>query len=404
MRRMLIYSHDSFGLGHLRRCRTIADDLVSRWPDLSILIISGSPVIGQFTYPKNVDFLRVPGVTKTEEGAYAPFDPDADIDTIISLRTAVIREAVEKFEPNLFLVDKEPLGLRGEVGPALEAAKKMGTRLVLGVRDVLDAPDRLQREWSRKSAFEALDRLYDDIWVYGDRRFYDPLQGLLLPAGIREKASYTGYLRRPSLDPVSAPPAPPFKDPFVLVMAGGGGDGGPLIEWTLETYERRNHGLPPALIVTGPFLPPQDQQRARDRVAQDSRLKLKTFDAEIEFLQAQAAAWVTMGGYNTFCEVLSRNKPCVMVPRTKPRQEQLIRASRAAELGLVTCLLHWTESGQDMTGANALGQALSGLDRLSAPDAQMWPHMMDGLDGIATLADPWIGPNSIARTPIRSVG
>ena len=404
MRRMLIYSHDSFGLGHLRRCRTIAEDLVSRWPDLSILIISGSPVIGQFTYPKNVDFLRVPGVTKSEDGAYMPFDPGSNIETIINLRTAVIREAVQEFKPNLFLVDKEPLGLRGEVGPALELAKQTGTRLVLGVRDVLDAPDRLQREWSRKNAFDALDTLYDEIWIYGDRQFYDPLQNLLMPAGIREKARYTGYLRRPSLNPASNPQPAPFDDPFVLVMAGGGGDGGPLIDWTLDTYEQISHGLPLALIITGPFMPVAEQQTARERAARDPRLKLKTFDAEIEILQAQASAWVTMGGYNTFCEVLSRDKPCVMVPRTEPRREQLIRATRASELGLVSRVLQWQDIHDHAAGSEALGQALSSLAALDAPEAHMWPRLMDGLDGIASFADPWLGPKSIGRTALRSVG
>ena len=44
--RVLIYSHDSFGLGHLRRCRTIAHALVEKYKSLSVLIISGSPIIG----------------------------------------------------------------------------------------------------------------------------------------------------------------------------------------------------------------------------------------------------------------------------------------------------------------------------------------------------------------------
>ena len=41
--RILIYSHDTFGLGHLRRCRTIAHSLVERFKQLSVLILSGSP-------------------------------------------------------------------------------------------------------------------------------------------------------------------------------------------------------------------------------------------------------------------------------------------------------------------------------------------------------------------------
>jgi len=46
--RVLIYSHDTFGLGHLRRSRAIANALVRSHPDASVVIISGSPVIGSF--------------------------------------------------------------------------------------------------------------------------------------------------------------------------------------------------------------------------------------------------------------------------------------------------------------------------------------------------------------------
>ncbi len=403
MRRLLIYSHDSFGLGHLRRCRTIAHDLVDRWDDLSVLIISGSPVVGRFSFRKHVDFLRVPGVTKTPDGSYAPFDPGGDMDKIIGLRTALIRQAVQEFRPHLFLVDKEPLGLRGEVAPALEWARTSGTRLVLGLRDVLDAPDRLQQEWARKNAFEALDTLYHDVWIFGDQKFYDPLEGLLLPASVRAKASFTGYLRRPAGNRHVATPERPFDEPFLLVMAGGGGDGSPLIEWVLDTYENQPTGLPPSLIVTGPFMPMADQRRSIERVQNDPRLKIKTFDARIEFLQESAAGFVTMGGYNTFSEMLSRDKPCLMVPRTEPRREQLIRAQRSEELGLLKTLVHWQDDETVRSDPQDLARELAQLPHADAPSTAMWPGMLEGLDGIADLAAPWIGPGS-HRAQAVSVG
>jgi predicted glycosyltransferase len=60
--RVLIYSHDTFGLGHLRRSRAIANRLVQRNPEASIVIISGSPIIGSFEFGDGVDYVRVPGV------------------------------------------------------------------------------------------------------------------------------------------------------------------------------------------------------------------------------------------------------------------------------------------------------------------------------------------------------
>ncbi len=67
-KRVLIYSHDSFGLGHLRRCRAIAHALVEADPAISVLILSGSPIIGSFDFGPRVDFVRVPGVIKLHNG------------------------------------------------------------------------------------------------------------------------------------------------------------------------------------------------------------------------------------------------------------------------------------------------------------------------------------------------
>ena len=69
-RRILIYSHDTFGLGHLRRCRAIAHALVEEYKHLSVMILSGSPIIGSFDFRARVDFVRVPGVIKLRNGEF----------------------------------------------------------------------------------------------------------------------------------------------------------------------------------------------------------------------------------------------------------------------------------------------------------------------------------------------
>ena len=74
------------------------------------------------------------------------------------------------------------------------------------------------------------------------------------------------------------------------------------------------------------------------RAARLKRVDAITFHGQLEALVARAAGVVAMGGYNTFCEVLSLDKRALIVPRTAPRLEQHIRASRATELGLVSML------------------------------------------------------------------
>ncbi len=194
--RVLIYSHDTFGLGHLRRCRTIAHALVERHKDLSVLILSGSPIIGSFDFRSRVDFVRIPGVIKLRDGEYTSLNLHIDIEEMLAMRASIIRHTADIFDPDLFIVDKEPLGLRGEVLETLQLLKSRGTPLVLGLRDVMDEPSALAPEWERKKVLPALDKLYDELWVYGLPQICDPLEGIKVPPSVRRKMVYTGYLER----------------------------------------------------------------------------------------------------------------------------------------------------------------------------------------------------------------
>ena len=226
--RILIYSHDTFGLGHLRRCRTIAHALVDRFKHLSVLILSGSPIIGSFDFRSRVDFVRVPGVVKLRNGEYTPLNLHIDVEQMLSMRGSIIRHTAEAFDPDIFIVDKEPLGLRGEVLETLQMLKQQGTRLILGLRDVMDEPKLLAPEWQRKKVLPALRDLYDEIWIYGLPQICEPLDGISLPASVRKKITYTGYLAR-EVSTGGAPPRLPeiTKKPYILVTTGGGGVSGP---------------------------------------------------------------------------------------------------------------------------------------------------------------------------------
>ena len=217
-----------------------------------MLIVSGSPIIGSFDFKARVDFVRVPGIIKLRNGDYVPLGAHGPVQETTALRASLITETAVQFAPDVFIVDKEPLGLRGELEGTLEALKARGTRLVLGLRDVMDEPEALAQEWQRKRAVPALEQLYDDIWVYGLKSIYDPLMGLGLSPSVEKKTIFTGYLKRRR--PQALPSA--VLDDLsqrIMVTTGGGGDGELLIDWALSAYERNARALPPALIVPGPF-------------------------------------------------------------------------------------------------------------------------------------------------------
>ncbi len=385
--RLLIYSHDSFGLGHLRRCRTIAHHLVDTYKHLSVLILSGSPIIGSFDFKARVDFVRVPGVIKLRNGEYTPLQLHIDIEQTLAMRSSIIRHTAEIFDPHLFLVDKEPLGLRGEVRDTLVMLKERGTRLVLGLRDVMDEPGSLLSEWRRKGVYPALHDLYDEVWVYGLPAIFDPITELPGMLPLANKVRFTGYLRRtlPS-SPLAetAHELPP--EPYILVTTGGGGDGETLIDWVIGAYEADPEIPYAALLVLGPFMTLERRIEFQNRVARLANVHAITFDARFELLLERAAGVVAMGGYNTFCEILSFGKPALIVPRTVPRQEQFLRAERAEQLGLVRML-------PDDGGRPPLlmAEQLRALPSWPAPDADRIRGLLGGLERIAELSEPWLG-------------
>jgi predicted glycosyltransferase len=387
--RILLYSHDTFGLGHLRRSRAIAEALVKAIEGSSALILTGSPVAGRFTFAAGVDHIRMPGVVKTPDGAYASESLNMDIEQTTALRASVILAAAATFNPDLIIVDKEPAGFRGEITTTLEIMKATGrAKIVLGIRDILDSPEALQPEWHRKGGLAVAEKFYDQLWVYGDRSIYNPLHSLDVSDELEKRVHYTGYLRRevPNETPATLP-----EPPYVLVTPGGGGDGEALVDWTLSAYESDPTLAPKALIVYGPFLNGERRASFDRRVAAlEPRVTSIGFESRIEALMRNAQGVVAMGGYNTFCEILSFDCRAVIAPRTVPRMEQHIRASVAEKLGLIRML----DRDRDGDGPEVMADAIRGLVHQNRPSGRAPASFMDGLEKIIVLA------KSLLKVPV----
>jgi predicted glycosyltransferase len=308
------------------------------------------------------------------------------------MRSSIIRHTADIFDPDILIVDKEPLGLRGEVRPTLDLLRERGTPLILGLRDVMDDPLALESEWERKNAIPALSEYYDELWVYGLPQICDPLDGLDLPASVRRRMVYTGYLRREVPAHAISAAEDTVEGDFLLVTPGGGGDGEALIDWVLAAYENDPGGLLPAVIVFGPFMLPERQAAFTTRAAALGKVRTLTFDTRLEALMSRAAGVVAMGGYNTFCEILSFDKPALIVPRTAPRLEQFIRASRAAELSLVSML----PDDQNHDPAMMAG-ALLQLPQQQRPSGVVVPGLLDGMANVDRLARKWLNFDRGAR-------
>ncbi|WP_147819452.1 glycosyltransferase family protein [Salidesulfovibrio onnuriiensis] len=327
---ILMYSHDTYGLGHIRRTMAIARAMVQK--DVNILILTGSPIAGRYNLPQGVDFVRVPGMIKQSNTVYVPHSIKVDPKQAIAIRRNIITATTKTFKPDLFIVDKVPTGLKDEVKPTLKWLRRYcpKARIVLGLRDILDNVENTREEWDRKQYIEVLRELYTEIWVYGDQTLYDPIMEYSFPEDIAAKTRFTGYIPRKRPTPRNGRK----KEKLVVVTIGGGGDGYPVLDNYLTMLENNGGVTFKTLMITGPFLPDDKL----DSLAQRARrlgVRFTAFVKNLEKKIAQADLVISMGGYNTLCEILSQKKVALIIPRDHPREEQLIRARVFAERGLV---------------------------------------------------------------------
>ncbi len=328
---ILMYSHDTYGLGHIRRSMAIAAHLLD--PRVNILILTGSPIAGRFSFPEQIDFVRIPGMIKRTNEEYLPLSIKINARHALDIRKNIITATVKTFQPRLFIVDKEPLGLKREVLPALQWLKRCRpeTRVILGLRDIMDDAETTKADWREKGVYQILEDLYSEIWIYGDRKFYDPIREYEIGELVSRKIQFTGYIPRkvPSPEAVQSirkEHGLQEGERLVVVTTGGGGDGFTVMDNYLKMLESSPPPLPfKSILITGPFMPKPERKNVFKR-ARKLGVRMYHFYRQMEKAFAAADVVVSMGGYNTLCEILSQGTISLVIPRETPRKEQLLRA------------------------------------------------------------------------------
>ena len=341
--RLLIYSQDGLGLGHQRRTTLLADEFLRSCPGASALTVSDSPLGKFFSSGAGHDYCKLPSVRKVGPGDWRPVSLSSSFADVLDVRRAMLRTTVQAFRPDVVLVDHMPHGAMGELVPTLEVLREEPTAVVLGLRDILDAPGTVRERWQLEGAYEAVERYYDEVLVYGSSDVFDVAAEYDWPEAASAKIRYCGYV-------CASPPAEasgvlrsrylddPDEDRLVVAMAGGGADAYPLFDALLAAVPRiqraaRCH----VVLVTGPFLP---AERRRDLARRAEGLPVDVLPSVPDTMAYAAAAdlVVAMAGYNTTAEILSVGTPALLVPRSGPSAEQQMRARLFAERGWVDWL------------------------------------------------------------------
>ncbi|PZQ50691.1 MAG: glycosyl transferase family 28 [Rhodovulum sulfidophilum] len=328
--RIALYSHDTLGFGHWRRNLLLAAALRRLDPAPEVLLIAGMREAGAFDLPDGVDTVTLPAYGKDASGAYRARSLGLALPELAALRATTIRAALESYDPDILIVDNVPRGAQGELDPALAALRARGrARIVLGLRDVIDSAEVVRGQWLRARNFPALRRWFDEVWIYGDPNFYDLVSEYGFGPEFAARARFMGYLdQRERLPDLRVP----GEAPYVLCAVGGGRDGARLCSAFAEARLPAGHR---GILIAGSQMPAPDRAALRARIAARDDMEMLDFVSEPLRLVAGAARMVAMGGYNTVTEVLSFGVPALILPRTRPRREQILRAERLAAAGLV---------------------------------------------------------------------
>jgi predicted glycosyltransferase len=341
LKRILVYSHDAYGLGNTQRMLEIVRHLSSL--TYSVLLISGSPMIHAFRIPRGVDYIKLPGVVRTEKRRNVVKSLKMGYADVIRLRANLILRAALGYRPDLILVDKRPLGIGNELELALTALHCVHRppRTVLLLRDILDVPQSTIEEWESAAYHQVIDDFYDKVLIVGTEEVFDAVHEYRFPDSTARKVEYCGYIGRAlpakSIEQIRSE-LRISEEPLVLVTAGGGADGYALMSAYLRGKARRGKTRFWSLLVAGPEMPSWRRSDLSAIALRCSDVMLKEFSDELMAYMNAADVIVSMGGYNTVCELLTLKKRAIIVPRAVPVKEQCIRAARLHALGLARAM------------------------------------------------------------------
>ncbi len=311
-----------------------------------------------------------------------------------------------EFRPDVMLIDKKPGGIKNELDRSLAYAKRKQPHLktALILRDILDTPERTIAAWERQGQSERVERYYDAVLVLGERSIFDQTEEYRFPSGVADKIQHCGYLGKAAQvrdkRQVRRELGVGNDEPMVLVTPGGGEDGFPVIEaYARCLAESPRLSQVHSVVVTGPEMPALQRERLAAVFGGRRKVRMMPFAEDLMSVMNAADAVVSMGGYNTVCELMSLRKRAVVVPRAEPVAEQWIRTERLADRGLFT-----TIHPKDLTPI-ALGEALSRELMCSKSGRTGFYPNMCALDRIAEWTDSLFEKTScpVAVPPLRSI-
>ena len=359
---LLMHCQHAVGLGHLTRSLALAAALAEPF---RVVVYCGGEVPAHVSAPSGVEIVQLPPLSRNREGRVVSVDGRYTLERARELRAERLVDGARALRPAVVIAELFPFGRRAfaaEIQALIDAARAQpaGPALIAcSVRDILVGRGAQQPDFDERACALANGH-FDAILVHSDPRFARLEESFRPRTPLRAPVHYTGFVTNGA----SAAPAPAARARRVVVSAGGGSVGEPLLHAALDAQPSlwRDDGLA-MRVIAGPFLADEGWQELRARATGRDGLELVRSVPDLPAELRSAIVSVSQCGYNTALEVLRARVPALVVPYFAPGEdEQTRRAERLVELAAVRAL------AADQVDGRALARAVRSL-RHSRPPA-----------------------------------
>jgi predicted glycosyltransferase len=338
--RVLIHVQHLLGIGHLQRAAAIAGALQEMGARVTLATGGAAvPQVESALAERGVAVVRL-AAARSADALFSQLvdENSAPIDDAWRerRRDAVLRLFAET-QPDVLLTEMFPFGrrpFRFELLPLLEAARARSRRplVACSVRDILVTKDKPGR--AEEMAATAR-KFYDLVLVHSDPKLVPFEATFPRAAEIQDLLRYTGYVTEARADPSEH-----ARDGGeILISAGGGAVGLPLLQAALEARALSAQRQRPWRLITGGNLPEEDFAALQARAGAENGIVVERFRADFKALLARCRVSVSQGGYNTVLEILASRTPAVIVPFAEGAEsEQTDRARLLAAKDLLRLL------------------------------------------------------------------
>jgi len=361
--RVMFYVQHLLGIGHLKRASLIARAMVDAGLDVAV-VLGGAEVPG-IDFEGCARILLPPARAADETFAVLLDEAGRPVDDAWrDHRAARLLFEFDALRPHLLMLELFPFGRRMfgfELLPLLTTARSLSRppKLACSLRDILVAKPDAERNRQRVTFAKAW---FDRVLVHGDPRLI-PIEASYPEMGeLGDKLVYTGYVAQNAVPEDADEPTdyPLGEGPIgrgeVIVSAGGGAVGLPLLRAALEARALSPLADRTWRLITGPNLP--DADFAALAWQPPPGCIVERWRPDLPMLLRRCAVSISQAGYNTVMDVLQAGTPAVLVPFAGGSEtEQTRRARVLAERGRAVCLDARELSAKIL--ADAAGQALT---------------------------------------------